>query len=407
MDFSDTPEEAAFRSEVRAWLSGNAPAHEVPLGYVMPEEEEVRRGRAWQAARAAGGFASVTVAKEYGGRGGSSMQSVIFADEQAKYNVPNITPVHIGTSFAVAALLKHGTPEQIERFVGPTLRGEMLWCQLFSEPGAGSDLAALATKAVRDGDEYIVNGQKVWSSWAHHADYGLLIARTDPSVSKHKGLSFFVVDMRAPGIEIRPIRQISGKSDFNETFFTDVRVPADLRLGAEGEGWAVTMTVLMNERLGSSKEFESYKVLRLIERARETKVGNDRLIDRPDVQQKLAHWYVGEQGIKYFRWRLLTQLSKGGRPGPESGVSKLLYTNRVQQTAAYAMEMLGYAGVTAEPEERLQGMFFDNYIWASALRVAGGPDEVLRNQIAERVLNMPGEARIDKDVPFEKLSSLR
>jgi acyl-CoA dehydrogenase len=220
-------------------------------------------------------------------------------------------------------------------------------------------------------------------------------------------MTFFVVNMRSPGIDIRPIRQMSGKSDFNETFLTDVRIPADLRLGAEGEGWAVTMTVLMNERLGSAKEFEAYSVRRVIERARDTRVGGAALIERGDIQEHLARWYVQEQGIKYFRWRLITQLSKGQRPGAEGGLSKLLFTNRLQQTAAYAMEMLGYAGAVAEPDDRLQTMFFDNYIWSSALRVAGGADEVLRNQLAERVLGMPGEIRGDKNIPFDQLSSLR
>ena len=407
MDFNDTPEDASFREEVVSWLRINAPLHEVPLGHVMDEAEEVRRGSAWQAAKAAGGYAAIKFPEEVGGRGGTSMQAVIFADEEAKYNVLNITPVHIGTSFAVSAIMKHGTPEQMDRFVSPTLRGEMLWCQLFSEPAAGSDLAALATRAVRDGDDYIVNGQKLWSSWAQHADFGILITRTDPTVPKHKGLTFFLIDMRSPGIDVRPIKQISGKSDFNETFLTDVRIPANMRIGEEGEGWAVAMTVLMNERLGSSKEFEAYKVQRLIERARTTEVDGTALIERGDVQEKLARWYVQEQGIKYFRWRLLTQLSKGERPGAEGGVSKLLYTNRLQQSAAFAMEMLEYAGAVAEPGDQIQNMFFDNYVWSSALRVAGGADEVLRNQIAERVLGMPSDIRLDKDVPFEKLSSIR
>lgn len=407
MDFNDTPEEAEFRSEVRRWLAANAPEHEVPLGHAMGEEEEIRRGRAWQQAKAASGYAGITLPPSVGGRGGSSIEQVIFAEEEASYRVVRITPIHVGLTFALPALLKHGTPEQLERFAGPTLRGELLWCQLFSEPGAGSDLAALGTRAVRDGDSYLVNGQKVWSSWAHHADFGILIARTDPTVAKHKGLTFFIVDMRSPGIEVRPIRQISGKSDFNETFLTDVRIPAEMRLGAEGEGWAVTMTVLMNERLGSAKEVEHYSVRRVIERAAAVRCGDMAMIDRPDVQEHLARWYVQEQGIKYFRWRLQTQLSKGQRPGAEAGVSKLLFTNRLQQTAAYAMEMLGYAGVVADPDDLNQAMFFDNYIWSSALRVAGGADEVLRNQIAERVLGMPSEIRADKDVPFENLSSVR
>lgn len=404
MDFNDSPREAAFRAEARAWLSQHAPAHEVPLGHVTSEEEEVRRGRAWQAAKAEGGFAAILWPQELGGRGGTSIEAVIFAEEEAHYNVTNIIPVNIGLTFAVPAIMKHGTKAQLARFAGPTLRGETIWCQLFSEPGAGSDLAALSTRAVRDGDDWVVNGQKIWSSWAHHADWGILIARTDPTLPKHRGLTFFVVDMKSPGIDVRPIRQISGKSDFNETFFTDVRIPDDCRIGSEGEGWACAMTVLMSERLSSGKEVEGHSVRVLIDRARAHLSDGTRLIDRADVQERLADWYLQELGIKYFRARLLTQLARGQRPGPESGASKLLFTNKLQQTAAYAMEMLGYEGIAAAAGDPIQPMIFDNYLWAAALRVAGGADEVLKNQIAERVLGMPPELRADKDVPFEELS---
>ena len=402
MDFNDTAGEAEFRAEAKAWLAQNAPAHELPLGHVMSEEEEVRRGRAWQAAKAADGFGAILLPREVGLRGGTSMEAVIFAQEEAKYNVHNIIPISIGLNFAIPTILKHGTADQLARFGGPTLRGEIIWCQLFSEPGAGSDLAALSTRAVKQGDNWVINGQKVWSSWAHHADWGILIARTDPDLPKHKGLTFFVIDMKTPGIEIRPIRQISGKSDFNETFLTDVVIPDSCRIGSEGEGWACAMTVLMSERLGSGKDVEGHSVRVLIDRARQPDAFGQRLIDRADVQARLAAWYIQEQGVKHFRARLLTQLSKGQRPGAESGASKLLFTNKLQQTAAYAMEMLGYEGIVSEADDNLQPMIFENYLWASALRVAGGADEVLKNQIAERVLGMPGEIRTDKTAAYNQ-----
>lgn len=251
MDFNDTPEEAAFRAEARAWLDANAPAHEVPEGIKLDDADEVRRGRAWQRALYDGGFAGITLPKVLGGRGGTVIEAVVFAEEEARHRLPKGPYMGIGLGMAIPVIGKHGDEAQRAQFIDRTLRGELTWCQLFSEPSAGSDLANLRTKAVRDGDDWIVNGQKVWSSWAHESDWGILVVRTDATVPKHKGLTFFVVDMKTPGIEVRPIRQISGASDFNETFLTDVRIPDANRIGAIGEGWACCMTVLMGERLGS------------------------------------------------------------------------------------------------------------------------------------------------------------
>lgn len=224
MDFNDTPQEALFRQEARQWLAANAPAFEKSEG--ISEAQEVALGKAWQKRLSEGGYAGILLPRQYGGRGATIAEATVFGEEESKYHLAKEAYIGIGLGMALPVIFKHGTPEQIEKFAGPTLRGEMTWCQLFSEPSAGSDLAAVRTRAVRDGNDYVVNGQKVWSSWAHHSDWGILIVRTDPGLPKHKGLTFFVVDMKTPGIEVRPIRQISGASDFNETF-----LPFDVIVG--------------------------------------------------------------------------------------------------------------------------------------------------------------------------------
>lgn len=403
MDFEDTPQEAEFRAEARAWLEANAPAFEIKPGEALSDHELVQRGRAWQARLAEGGYAGILLPKKLGGRGGTIIEAVVFGEEAARFDVPRGAYLNIGIGMALPVIGKHGTPDQIERFTGPTLRGEIAWCQLFSEPSAGSDLAGLRTRAVRDGSDYIVNGQKVWSSWAHETDWGILIARTDPALPKHKGLTFFVVDMKTPGIEVRPIRQISGASDFNETFLTDVRIPESCRIGAEGEGWACAMTVLMGERLNQGGGRGDKGVAQLIRQAAATPRSGGTALDSSAVRLALAEAYAEEQGERWFQARLRTMVSRGENPGALASMVKLAFASRLQRTAGLAMEVGGMAGVApGEGNAAMQDIHHD-YIWSTALRIAGGADEVLRNQIAERVLGMPGDMRADKDVPFNQL----
>ena len=394
MDFKDTPQEAEFRREVKAWLSENAPDHEVEIGATLPDAEEVARGKAWQHVLYTGGYAGITLPKSLGGRGGTMIEQVVFAEEESRYNLPKGPYIGIGLGMALPVIGKHGTPDQIAKFVEPTLKGEMTWCQLFSEPAAGSDLAAVRTKAVRDGDDWIVNGQKVWSSWAHHSDWGILVVRTDPTVVKHKGLTFFVLDMKSPGIDVRPIRQISGASDFNETFLTDVRVPDICRIGSVGDGWACCMTVLMGERLGQGNDG---LVRGLIDYA-----GTE--IDDPATRLALATAFADEQAEKFFQARLRTMVSRGESPGALAAMVKLAYASRLQKMTGLAMEVRGMDAIAPAPGDGKTRDIWGDYIWSTAMRIAGGADEVLRNQIAERVLGMPGEMRADKGVPFNELS---
>jgi alkylation response protein AidB-like acyl-CoA dehydrogenase len=395
-------DEDAFRAEVRAWLAENAA--EYREAHEWPEDELVARSLAWQMTKAQGGFGLITEPPEMGGRNGTSRMAAIFSQEEARYRTPTFTGLSIAFGMALPTIRKHGTPEQYRRFAEPTIGGEAGWCQLFSEPSAGSDLAGLRTKAVRDGDNWIVNGQKVWSSWAHHARYAILLARTDPTVVKHAGLTFFVLDMKTPGVEVRPIRQISGKSDFNETFLTDVIIPDANRIGAAGEGWACAMTVLMNERQGAGGggDHESHDSVRnLLRRAQEA--GR---LDSAAVRAKLAQWWVEEQGLKNFGLRIRAALAKGDTPPAAVAMGKLVSATKMQQTNAFLMDLDEYGGLFSEPDRPEQEQVFFQYIWSSAMRIAGGADEILRNQLAERVLGMPSEPRMDK-VPFNELPGIK
>lgn len=401
MDFNDTPEEAIFRAEACAWLAAHAPAHEVPAGVRLDDAEEVQRGRAWQRAIYDGGYAGITLPEHLGGRGGSVIEAVVWAEEEARYHLPKGPYINIGLGMAIGVIAKHGSEEQKARFIEPTLKGELTWCQLFSEPSAGSDLANLRTKGVQNGGEWVVNGQKVWSSWAHRSDWGILVVRTDPTVPKHKGLTFFVLDMRAPGIEIRPIRQISGASDFNETFLSDVRIPDGDRVGAVGEGWACCMTVLTGERLGASGHKSTVRPL--IEFAAGTPQGAGSALDSASLRGQLALALAEEQGAKYLEARLRTMVSRGENPGALTGMVKYSYAQRLQKMSGLAMEVRGLGGLAADPADARTREVHDDYIWSTVMRIAGGADEVLKNQIAERLLGMPGEIRMDKNVPFEAL----
>lgn len=392
MDFNDSPDEAQFRAQVRQWLELNATDYRQPLdtsdvaGYTA-------KARDWQRRKAEAGYAAIRWPKSEGGLDGTPMMEVIFAEEEARYHVPVGPLVTIGTSMAVPTIRKHGSPEQIEQFTRPTLYGETLWCQLFSEPSAGSDLANVRTRAVRNGDDWLINGQKVWTSWAHVANWGILLARTDPSLPKHKGLTFFLVDMRSLGIEVRPIEQISGESEFNEVFLTDLRIPDSCRIGAVGEGWKVAITTLMNERMHTVVDQSLPNVQDMLRQVKGSGTGFDR--------HRAARLLSQELGLRFFRFRMLTTLSKGETPGAIAAMSKLVLANTLQDLSAMALDSASLHGICADGDE-LMDKFQYGYDWGAALRIAGGTDEILRNQIAERVLGLPGEIRVDKDIPFSE-----
>ena len=400
MDFNDSPEEAEFRATARAWLSANAPAPTPSRGAPLRHADLMTQAKAWQAKKAAAGYAQITWPKEWGGGGGTPMQSVIFCQEEAKFGV-SYGFFQIGLGMCVPTVMAFADEETKKRFVGPAVRGEEIWCQLFSEPAGGSDVAGLRTRAVKDGDEWVINGQKVWTSGAHYCDYGIVLVRTNPDVPKHKGLTMFWLDMKAPGVEVRPIHQMSGASDFNEVYFTDVRVKDSQRLGPVDDGWRVALVTLMNERLavGGSSGPNYAEILQLA-RTLQTEAG-PALADNA-FREKLADWYVQAEGLKYTRFRTMTALSRGQTPGPESSIGKIISANQLQDLSNSAVELEDQYGIIVDPAAApMEAAFQASLMWAPGLRIAGGTDEILKNIIAERVLGLPGDIRVDKDVAFK------
>ena len=391
MDFSDTPEEAEFRAEAHAWLAENAeplaPGENPPVWGERGEPDLVERAQAWQAKKQKAGWACLTWPKEYGGRAATPIQSVIWNQEEAKFRTPP-NMFTIGLGMAGPTLMAHGNEPQKTRWLLPMARGEQIWCQLFSEPAAGSDLAGLRTLAVRDGDEWVVNGQKIWTSGAQYSKWGILVARSDPNVTKHAGLTYFVLDMQSPGVEIRPIRQINGAVGFNEVFFTDVRIPDENRISEVGNGWAVSITTLMNERAaigggGARAGFEE-----LLELARGLEIDGRPALEDAAVRQKLADFYIRGAGLRYTGYRALTALSRGTTPGPENSIGKLVGAPMSQEMASFALELQGLAGATLRGDA-LVDRWQLSYLSAPGGRIAGGSDEIMRNIIAERVLRLP------------------
>ncbi|MDF2602726.1 acyl-CoA dehydrogenase family protein [Sphingomonas sp.] len=398
MDFNDTTEEADYRAKARAWLEKNVAEHKA-----MNHADDMAAGKAWQRRKAEAGYAQITWPKEWGGAGGTPIQSVIFGQEEAKFPV-QYGYFTIGLGMCVPTVMAFADADTKKRFVGPALRGEEIWSQLFSEPAGGSDVAAIRTRAVRDGDDWVVNGQKVWTSGAHYSDYGIVLVRTNPDVPKHKGLTMFWLDLKSPGVEIRPIHQMSGGSNFNEVYFTDVRIPDAQRLGAVDDGWKVALVTLMNERLavGGASGASPKEILAL---AKDLDAADGPLIKDSAFRQRLADWYVQSEGLKNTRMRTMTALSRGQTPGPESSIGKIIAANVLQDLGNAAVEAEDQYGIINDPALLpLKGLFQGAVMNAPGLRIAGGTDEILKNIIAERVLGLPGEIRTDKDAAFKDLA---
>jgi alkylation response protein AidB-like acyl-CoA dehydrogenase len=405
MDFNDTPEEAAYRAQARSWIAANAASLDTQLG---SRAESVASAKAWQKIKYEAGYVGITWPKAVGGQGGTPMQQIIFNQEEAKHNAP--TGLYaIGLGMCIPTVFTHGlSPDIAARYVPTAMKGEEVWCQLFSEPSAGSDLAGIRTRAEPDGDEWVINGQKVWTSGAHLSDFGIVVTRTDPTVPKHKGLTMFIVDMKAPGVEVRPIKQMSGGSEFNEVFFTDVRVKDSHRLGAVGEGWKVSLTTLMHERVAvGGKPSSAPGVQEMIELAKAIDLEEGNALEQSHVRQKIADVYIQDRGIALTRMRTISALSSGRTPGPESSISKVVVAKMMQDMGSFASDMSESAGLISGEDSlphlhRLQ----QTYIGAAGLRIAGGTDEILRNIIAERVLGLPSDIRPDKDIPFNEATKL-
>ncbi|MGZ4142301.1 MAG: acyl-CoA dehydrogenase family protein [Actinomycetota bacterium] len=390
MDLGDTPEEAALRAEARAWLEAHFPAWRRSVG--EPERYTSEHRRAWHRVEFEGGWGAPSWPVEYGGRGFGPVEYSIWSEEKARIGAA--IPFNVaGFGMAGPTIIAHGSEEQKKRYVHPLLAGDEIWCQLFSEPGAGSDLAALTTRATRDGDSWIVTGQKVWSSQAHESDFGILLARYDFDKPKHEGLIYFIVDLRSPGIEVRPLRQISGDAEFNEVFMSDVRIPDENRIGEPGDGWRVAMTTLMFERMsiGSATGGFTFPFERLVEIARAH--------GRPGVlaRQRLADVYTRTKILELLNARVLSKLRKGEIPTAEGSILKIALADLCSASAELGVTLLGGEGLVMSeggPQRELLN--------APAFHIGGGTDEVQRNLVAERVLGLPRDERPDKVGPFSK-----
>jgi alkylation response protein AidB-like acyl-CoA dehydrogenase len=389
VDFRDTSEEAAFRSELRSWLDERVP-NIWPSGRLVGRPPEDRH-RQWSKALYDGGWVGLTWPTEYGGRGLPPTYQAIYLEELARANAPEHLAV-IGLNMAGPTILAWGSDEQKKRFLPPLLAAEEVWCQGFSEPESGSDLAAARTRAVADGGSWVVNGQKVWSSYAHIADWCILVVRTDPNAAKHAGLSFLLVDMHLPGVEVRPLRQITGDAEFNEIFFTDVRVPIDSMLGKPGGGWQVAMTTLLHERgtLGFALTAALERlVAQLVELVREQAPDGARPADDPLVRDAVAKEWVELQALRFTNYRTLTTLIQHGVPGAEGSIAKLVWSEAAQRIDKLALSVQGMSSQLSGDDAVWQGFWQYQQLRSRGNTIEAGTSEILRSIVAERVVGLP------------------
>ncbi len=398
VDIEDSPAEAAFRAEAREWLVDNAPAKgsvdDFSNGFFDPNADGewlMRRSAEWQRALWDGGWAGISYPVEWFGRGGSLTEEMIFAEEMAGFGVI-VGAYAVAHSMVGPAILSFGTDAQRDRFIPAMLRGDEMWCQLFSEPGAGSDLAGLTTRAERDGDQWIVNGQKVWTSNADTSQYGILLARTDRDAPKHRGITYFLVDMATAGIEVRPLRQMTGESHFSEVFLTDVAIPDHAVLGgpdAVGQGWPSAVHTLANERAMIGTTAAMASVEPVIELARRS--GR---LDDPVVRQELAAAYSRMRILAYLGFRARTAISHGQSPGPETSVVKLAFADHFRRLSSLAKRLQGPAGMLNDDGSEGASTLTWRFLFSPSTGIAGGTNEVQRSIIGERVLGLPREARV-------------
>jgi len=394
VDLNDTPEQAAYRERVRRWLDEHR-AQAPPRTAAGDEEAHLAARRAWQGRLAEGGLAGVVWPKEYGGQGLGPIEQLIVNQEIGAAGVPGILDV-IGVGMLGPTIIAHGSEEQKARYLGPMLHGDEVWCQLFSEPAAGSDLAGIQARARSNDDgSWTLNGQKVWTTNAQFASYGLLLARTDADVPKHKGLTMFVVPMDAPGVTVRGLRQISGEAEFNEVFFDDVCLDEDAVVGGVGNGWATALTTLMFERvtIGLGSEGLGYRADRFT-----APIAADAAARRdPEVRRSLGEAAADLLALRFTGYRTLTALQSGQIPGPEAALAKVTTVNAAIAATDLIADVVGPDALDAGSEWAYAISFLPG------LKSAGGTEEILRNTVGERVLGLPSEPRLDKGIPFSEL----
>ena len=391
MDFDYTPEEETFRAEAGAWLEEHVPKFARIQDLDDRDAEYEKLSRAWQKALADGGWAGISWPKEYGGRGATLMEKAIWSEELVKHDAPEQLAV-IGISMTGPVLMQLGTDEQKSRFIRKILTGEEVWCQGFSEPNAGSDLANVQMRAVSDGDDYVVTGQKVWTSMGHLADWCILVVRTDPDAAKHKGLSFLLVDMKSEGIAPRPLIQMTGHGEFSEVFFDNVRVPKKNLVGAENDGWRVAIATLMYERAGLGY-YDQFRraVDGLVALARERTVGGRPLSADVRVRQKLAQAHMEVEIYRLNSLRGITKALRGEPPGPEGSINKLYWSEMNQRFQDLGQELQGpYGQLMGDDPHALQGgRWMYPFLRSQANTIEAGTSAIQRNIIGERVLGLP------------------
>lgn len=370
------------------------------------EDAYVAVAREWQAKLFDAGWSGLTWPQEYGGQGLGTAHQIIWSQEASQFALP--TEIFgIGLGMAGPTIISWGTEEQKARWLPPMLRGEEIWCQLFSEPNAGSDVAAVQTRARRDGDEWVVSGQKVWTSGARYSRWGMLLARTDPSVPKHAGLTYFVIDMHQPGVEVRPLRQMTGGANFSEVFLSEARVPHHNAVGEVGNGWTVALTTLMHERMsiGAMAALNRGTVYRALQRlvaAVEKTTGHGPLAD-PRLRARLVDVYVRGEVLRFMSQRMIGKLTRGEIPSAEGSAAKIALSSLLARLAAFAVDAQGPYGQLAGDDAPEGGGWTLTFVGYPGMRIAGGTDEIMKNIIGERVLGLPGEPRPDKNLPFADL----
>jgi alkylation response protein AidB-like acyl-CoA dehydrogenase len=396
MDLRLTPEQQSFREEVRAWLAANMPrewSSRLVASSDVPRAESYDLLRRWQRRLFDAGFVGLTWPKEYGGRGLTFLEEMILQEEMGLAKAPPILNI-LGVGMAGPTIIAYGTEAQKQRYLARILSGEEIWCQGYSEPNAGSDLAALQTRAVRDGEHYVINGQKVWTSLAHVADWMMLLARTDPAAPKHKGITYFLLDMHLPGVSVKPLRQLTGDAEFNEVFFDNVRVHESQVLGGVDNGWAVGLTTLMYERLALGFGLQVRLQIALdglIELARRRERHGTRPARDPLVRQKIAQLWIDAASLKYAGARTITRLLRGETPGPEASTGKMIWVAAHQRLQELALEIQGpYAQLARGSDWAVEeGLWQYTFLRSRANSIEGGTTEIQRNIIGERVLGLP------------------
>jgi alkylation response protein AidB-like acyl-CoA dehydrogenase len=360
-------------------------------------------GRSWQALKAANGYSAITLPQQYGGGGGTDLQRIAFAEEELRYDLPTVF-FGVSLNMTVPTFAIYASEEAKAALLPPAIKGEHIWCQLFSEPSAGSDLAGLRLSARRDGDGWRLNGQKVWTSWAQVSEWGYIATRTDPTAVKHKGLTCFYLNMRSPGIEVRPIRRIGGDQEINEVFFDNVFVPDSQRMGEVNGGFKVILTTLMIERYALNDAFAGGpKLDKFIALAKDSRIGSRPAINEGEIRRVIADCHVEWLGQESIHARAMAVMAGGEDPGPEGAIRKLLAAKSRQRLATVALDLKGLDGLRLDDDRNERSDFTHSWLDAPQLRIAGGTDDILRNTIAEKILGLPQDYRPDKGVPFNTL----